>query len=355
MDVIERRARYSKISTALAHCDDAALRDVLEADGNPAWGTTQTIDIAGEKVLLKAIPLTDLERERGFATRNHYELPSYYQYGVGSAGFGAWRELITTLAASNWVLEGAADEFALLYHWRVIARPRRTPSASAPVLNEYVQNWNSSGAIGRYAKDRQAATHVVLLFLEWFPLPLWTHLADRPEDIEPMVNRLRDTVAFMHERGIFHFDAHFGNVVTDGERPHLVDFGLAVDVRFDLTPAERGFLRRHRHFDYGEVISSVGSQLALCYEALTEPERVAVRARLDAPEEPAAVLPALVRKVERLAGLAHPALVDAIVRYRAVIEYMDRFFLDQRANERKDTPYNDELLRRLLVESGAIH
>jgi hypothetical protein len=354
MDVIQRRVRYSKVSTALAHCDDAALSDLLELGSHPGQGTTQTIDIAGEKVLLKAIPLTDLERERGFSTRNHYELPPYYQYGVGSAGFGAWRELVASLTVSNWVLEGAVDAFALLYHWRVIPQPRRTPSESVQPLDEYVRSWNSSTAIGRYVQDRQAASHLVLLFFEWFPLSLWTHLKDRPDDNEPIVNRICGTVSFLQERGIFHFDAHFSNVVTDGERPHLVDFGLAVDERFDLSSAERAFLRRHRHYDYGEVISSIGSLMVPWYEALTEAERVAVRARLDAPDDPAAVHQALVRKIERLAGLAHPALVNAVVRYRAIIEYMGRFFRDQRANEHKDTPYDDELLRRLLTASGAI-
>jgi hypothetical protein len=33
---------------------------------------------------------------------------------------------------------------------------------------------------------------------------------------------------------------------------------------------------------------------------------------------------------------------------------MDRFFRDQRANDKKDTPFDDELLRRLLADSGAV-
>jgi hypothetical protein len=299
MDIIQRRARYARVSTALAHVDDTALMDLLEAGDNPGWGTTQTIDIAGEKVLLKTIPLTDLERIRGFSTRNHYALPAYYQYGVGSAGFGAWRELVTSLTVSNWVLEGTVEEFALLYHWRVIPRPRPAHAEDARRLDAYVRSWNSNAAIARYAHDRQTATHLVVLLLEWFPSSLWADLAARPDEIEPTVERIFKIVSFLHERGIYHFDAHFNNVVTDGGRPHLVDFGLAVDETFILSSPERAFLRRHRHYDYGEVVSSIGDLMVPWYEALPEPERIAVRAQLGTADNPAAVHQELVRKAER--------------------------------------------------------
>ena len=53
---------------------------------------------------------------------------------------------------------------------------------------------------------------------------------------------LRTTVAFMKSSGLFHFDAHLGNILTDGEQLYLTDFGLATCPRFDLSAEEADFL-----------------------------------------------------------------------------------------------------------------
>ena len=55
-----------------------------------------------------------------FSTKNLYDLPTYYQYGVGSAGFGVFRELVANIKTTNWVLQGAIANFPLLYHARII-------------------------------------------------------------------------------------------------------------------------------------------------------------------------------------------------------------------------------------------
>lgn len=102
MDPALRRARHAKLSTELAHLDDAALRALVgKPDGSPGWGQTRTVELGGERVFVKIIPLTDLESARAYSTRNHYRLPSYYQYGVWSAGFGAWREIVGHLTTTN--------------------------------------------------------------------------------------------------------------------------------------------------------------------------------------------------------------------------------------------------------------
>ena len=53
---------------------------------------------------------------------------------------------------------------------------------------------------------------------------------------------LRTTVAFMKRSGLFHFDAHLGNILTDGEQLYLTDFGPATCPRFDLSAEEADFL-----------------------------------------------------------------------------------------------------------------
>lgn len=39
-----------------------------------------------------------------YKTSNIHNLPLFYNYGIGSAGFGCWRELGFHIKASNWIL-----------------------------------------------------------------------------------------------------------------------------------------------------------------------------------------------------------------------------------------------------------
>ncbi len=41
-------------------------------------------------------------------------------YGVGSPGFGVWREFVAHSVTTQWVLTRRSDCFPLLYHWRVL-------------------------------------------------------------------------------------------------------------------------------------------------------------------------------------------------------------------------------------------
>jgi hypothetical protein len=53
----------------------------------------------------------------------------------------------------------------------------------------------------------------------------------------------------MNDRGLFHFDAHFANVLTDGAQCFFADFGLATAPTFELSPAEAAFLDANRTHD----------------------------------------------------------------------------------------------------------
>lgn len=75
--------------------------------------------MGSEKVFVKRIPLTDLGHENPFSARNLYSLPTFYNYGVGSAGFGAFRELFAHAKTTNWVLAGEIETFPLLSHYRI--------------------------------------------------------------------------------------------------------------------------------------------------------------------------------------------------------------------------------------------
>ncbi len=252
MDQAARRPKYARIGTALALLDDEALLRLMPRSGRR--GNTCTVEVAGESVFVKLIPLTDLERDRPYSTRNHYRLPTYYQYGVGSAGFGAWRELVTHVTTTNWVLEEAIATFPLTYHFRVVRRPHLTEPFIEKGLDEYVRYWNSSKNIGRYMGERASGSHAALIFLEHLPHSMW-------------------------------------------------------DSRFDLTT--RAFLGRHTDFDYGSIVFSVAPQLALWFAALPEAEQATVRDRLGMVDDRVPVQLALVRGAEQLDGLAPPELLGA--------------------------------------------
>ena len=71
--------------------DDKDIYNLL--DGNHVGsgrGANHEVKVSGKKIFVKSIPLTDLEHRNLFSTKNLYNLPLFYNYGVGSAGMGGF-------------------------------------------------------------------------------------------------------------------------------------------------------------------------------------------------------------------------------------------------------------------------
>src|SRR5580698_8870147 len=106
-----RRDAHARLSARLAALGDTDL-EAMVAAGEPQrtglGGSAAVLKLAGCKVFAKRIPLTDIERTAANvrSTANIFGLPLFYQYGVGSTGFGAWRELAANLIATDAVLAG---------------------------------------------------------------------------------------------------------------------------------------------------------------------------------------------------------------------------------------------------------
>ncbi|MGW3917776.1 hypothetical protein ACWEBX_40980, partial [Streptomyces sp. NPDC005070] len=193
------------------------------------------------------------------STANLFGLPMFYQYGVGSAGFGAWRELAAHVMTTNWVLGNAYEGFPLMYHWRVL--PDSPPEGFADALGGIdgaVEHWEGSSAVRERLEAIGASSASLVLFLEHIPRTLadWLHdhrtAAADGGDGSPFrwaEEALARGTAFMTSHGFVHFDAHFANVLTDGRRLYFADFGLALSSRFELTAAEAEFLSAHRLYD----------------------------------------------------------------------------------------------------------
>src|SRR6188508_2281772 len=94
-----RRLRHDRISASLTARTDDELAAVLRAAPTNAVGVgggSSVLDIDGVPVFAKRIPITDRELAHPHSTANLFDLPVYCQYGmfgIGSPGFGAWREL----------------------------------------------------------------------------------------------------------------------------------------------------------------------------------------------------------------------------------------------------------------------
>ncbi|WNV83992.1 phosphotransferase [Umezawaea sp. Da 62-37] len=322
--MLTRISGHAAVSAALAALDDDGLADLLAGATRlrtGIGGTALALDVAGTRVFVKKVPLTELELrpENVRSTANLFGLPAFFQYGIGSAGFGAWRELAAHTATTAWVLAGDCAAFPLMHHWRVLPGTSPTPDEHDD-LERAVEYWGgSAGVRARFEGLRRSPAQLVL-FLEFLPQTVHHWLLDRVADGGEVLDAAlemvhRDLVAgaeFMASRGLVHFDAHFDNIMTDGERLYFADFGLTTSSEFGLSAEEAEFFEAHRAYDR-------------CYTA-------------------AHLLGWFGRNFDVL-----PASAEALARhYAPVAELIDPFFHDLHARDR-ETPYPSAELERALA------
>jgi hypothetical protein len=278
---VTRLSTHTALSAALARLSDHELSDLLERaepGGAGIGGPTALLEVGGTPVFVKRLPLTDLESrpENIGSTANLFDLPVHTHYGVGligAAGFGAWRELAVHTMTTNWVLAGEHDGFPLMYHWRVLPHPGQTLPGE---LEQAVDYWGPE--IGPRIEALRASRSSIALFLEYFPQNLHDWLNGR-SDLESaceMVEReLAAGVEFMNSRGLLHFDGHFQNVLTDGERLYFADYGLAISSAFDLSEEETAFFTENRDYDRHYTVTHLVMWFAYALRSTGVPPRVA--------------------------------------------------------------------------------
>ncbi|MFK0256250.1 protein kinase family protein [Streptomyces sp. NPDC090445] len=267
-----RLAAYGTVATSLSLLSDRRLGDIVASAppvGSGIGGRSAELDVDGTRVFVKRVPLTDVETrpENVRSTANLFGLPMFYQYGVGSAGFGAWRELAVHTMTTNWVLGREYEGFPLMYHWRVL--PDSPPEGFVDGfggIDGAVAHWDGSPAVRERLEAVGRSSHSLVLFLEHVPQTLGTwlfehrfeHGFEHREDPAPAgedspyawaEDALARGAAFMSSRGLVHFDAHFRNLLTDGRLIYFADFGLALSSGFELSAAEERFLSDHLAYD----------------------------------------------------------------------------------------------------------
>ena len=276
MKLEHRIQNYAKISTELACLDDQKLSDLLEkAEHNHIGigGKSVSLNIDGVKVFAKKIPLIDLEVQYFMSTANLFDLPLCYQYGIGSTGFGVWRELVSHIMTTNWVLSDECSNFPMMYSWRILPanEVKAMDDEDVKKLKETVENWNNSQEILKRLQAINASSRDLVVFLEYIPDVLWKWLhvefAKGNESIDYAMNMVEQDIHaindFLKTKGFVHFDAHFANYITDGKRLYLTDFGLALSEKFDLSVAERSLLERRKDYDRCQSLTNLVNWLVV--------------------------------------------------------------------------------------------
>ncbi|UBU18625.1 BUD32 family EKC/KEOPS complex subunit [Nonomuraea gerenzanensis] len=337
-----RLTTHRDISTALARYDDRGLAALLEREATPLGtgigGTSARLEVGGTPVFVKRLPITGPELRHPHSTANLFGLPPFCQYGIGSPGFGAWRELAAHTMTTEWVLNGRSPGFPLLYHWRVLPDAEPAPLYEGLAdIDRAVAFWEGAPGVRRRLEALAQAPAGLTLFLEHFPRSLreWLDERVRAGDADRACalaeQGVREAVSALNAGGLLHFDAHFGNVLTDGRRCYLTDFGQAVSARFDLSAEERAFYRRHLTFDRTYTLAFMVNWLAGTFHGADwQGRRVLVRGWA-AGERPAGV----------------PGGVAALLsRHSPLATVLNDFYHELQSESRK-TPYPLEKIREV--------
>lgn len=268
----ERRADYEKVSKKIAELGReglaAILKDATQVHSG-IGGTAVKLEIDGVPVFAKLIAVSDLEMANPESTANLFGLPTFYQYGVGSAGFGAWRELEAHKMTTDWVLKDKRPNFPLMYGYAVVPREKPEPT-NEERLDEITRYWGGSEQVKERLKAIDGASNSVVVFLEaigrssgldprldYYIHPQSSEGDTTKPDMAMVESELNATCAFMERQGMIHFDAHPGNILTDGGRLYFADFGLATSVNFDLSVEEREFFEKNRGYDRSLATASL--------------------------------------------------------------------------------------------------
>lgn len=356
-----RHNLYFHLSSRIAQLDNARLHLLFGDSGaQSSYGKNHTITIGRSKVFVKRVPVTDLEYANMFSTRNLYDLPTFYNYGFGSAGLGVFRELIAHIRTTNWVLSGEIANFPLMYHYRLIPFAGEHTPMDMELHARYVTYWGSNANIGRYMLDRASANYELILFLEHFPYTVAFWLQADLSRLPRVIADTHATLSFLRSNGILHLDAHFNNMVTDGTHIYLTDFGLVLSMDFDLSPQEKQFYRQHTLYDFGYLLWAIGFPLFQMYHDLPDAdksrlsEKYGISDGLSSEE----IVARLLENADELASGDSVKLdkqyIATLAKYRSVGAFMRDFYLKMRQDNAKDTRFDHATLLRLLKETGFV-
>jgi tRNA A-37 threonylcarbamoyl transferase component Bud32 len=337
-ETAQRLFNYHKIHQHLSHLTNEQLSKLLTsatALDSGMGGDVLSMEIEGVPLFVKKIRLSTLEQQNPRSTLNLFNLPPYYQYGVGSMGFGVWREISAHEITTEWVIKGECQNFPLMYHFRVLQRSTPPTMPTKEQLEDRqsaVEYWDRSLAVGKRLEAADTAPADVVVFMEHLPLTLNKWLRNKDNLTEPALTKvereLTMVVAFMKSRGFLHFDAHFHNIITHDNHIYFADFGLAMSHQFNFSPEEKTFFEKHSDYDRYYVVTE------LAFNALAATVHEKDETLLD-----------MYLSTEQMTATLPPAVASIAERYRSIALLMNTFFQGLR-KESKSTPYPQLELER---------
>ena len=258
----DRILKYNNLTNKLLYMNNSSINELInkqkKSNINIKWGEAGTIKINNIKIFYKKIPLAKLFYESGMTSANLYNLPAYYNYGYGSAGINPWRELITHINLSNYVICGETESFPLLYNWRIIKD--NTNNFNSGLSEKLMNNYGNNKNIKKYLEDRYNCEYKILMLIEYIPFVLYEYINKKPLYLKNYEHESRKILDFLTSKKILDMDAHEGNYLVDMKgNLYLTDFGLVLDRKFDLDKNEIKFMKENKRLPYYYFYESVYS------------------------------------------------------------------------------------------------
>jgi hypothetical protein len=153
--------------------------------------------------------------------------------------------------------------------------------------------------------------------------------------------QLRAEILAMNASGLFHFDTHLDNMLTDGELlVYLADFGLATSNLFDLDDDERRLVEANKSHDVAYAITRLVDWL------------VTATAGVQDWVERNAYIQRCADGNEQATGRHIPGSVASVItHYAPVAAIMNDFYRNLHTEDRR-TPYPADAVERACRAVG---
>ncbi|BAY20192.1 hypothetical protein NIES21_60620 (plasmid) [Anabaenopsis circularis NIES-21] len=250
--------------------------------------------------------------------------------------------------------------FPLMYHYRIMPLSGVGKDIDLENHKAFVEYWGNNASIENYALDRANAKYELILFLEYIPHVLATWLQENSNHLQKWLDELHKTITFLRTKGIIHFDAHYCNILTDGQQTYLTDFGLVLDKSFSLTKEEESFFQQNQFYDYGEILRNLGHLIRLSYDSCSEVSQRRIKEKYNIKRglKYYEIGDILLKNIEQLSADKLMNLdelyVASIVKYRSIIALMQNFFVEMCTNSHKNIKFPHAKLQQLLEETGFV-
>lgn len=247
---------YNKLSNKLVTLTDKELLELTNIKSEiKKWGDHGVIKLEGNNIFFKKLPLSDKFALNQFNTKNLYNIPVNCNYGFGSAGINPWRELITHIKTSNFVLTRVIENFPLLYYYRIIKDDSHNFETG---MNEKLLERFNFKKYHLYLEERAKCSYKIIMFLEYIPNMLFKFINNDINYVKYFFKESTKILDFLQTNGILHLDTHWGNYLVDNNgKLYLTDFGIVLDKNFDLDEKEKLFMKKNKLLPYYYRFESV--------------------------------------------------------------------------------------------------